>query len=175
MQLIHATQTHYKQIEDLYIKSFPVCERKPFSLILEKQKTGNVDVLILEKNGRFLGLAITMMDKDLVLLDYFAIAEECRGTGYGSAALHALFDFYKGKRFFLEIESTYAEAANIQQRLLRKEFYLKNELTALGIQATVFETNMELLGHNMTLTFEEYQDIYRNIYGAKKAAHVILL
>ena len=175
MHLAHATQTHYKTIETLYEKSFPACERKPFSLILEKQKTGNVDVLILEENNQFLGFAITMMDNDLVLLDYFAIAEESRGNGYGSTALHLLFDFYKGKRFFLEIESTHTAAENISQRLLRKQFYLSNDMTELGIEATVFETDMELLGHNISLTFEEYQDIYRNIYGAKKAAHVILL
>lgn len=176
MQLTHAsTNAHYEQIETLYEKSFPSCERKPFSLILEKQQSGNVDVLMLEESGQFAGLAITMMDKDLVLLDYFAIEESMRGKGFGSAALHLLFDFYKGKRFFLEIESTLVPADNKSQRLLRKQFYLANDMTELGIQANVFETDMELLGHNISLTFEEYQNIYRNVYGTKKAAHIILL
>ena len=132
MKMLHAhTQNHYEQIKTLYENAFPSCERKPFSLILEKQKTGNVDVLILEENNQFLGLAITMMDNDLVLLDYFAITEESRGNGYGSTALHLLFDFYKGKRFFLEIESTHTAAENISQRLLRKQFYLPTLLRLL--------------------------------------------
>lgn len=159
-------------IEELYERAFPACERKPFSLILEKQAAGSVDILSLEENGSFCGLAITMKDGDLVLLDYFAIAEEKRGTGCGSSALSVLYAYYSGKRFFLEIESTKEDAENKQQRLRRKHFYLKNELHELGIEACVFGTNMELLGRNMHLTFDEYFSVYKNVYGLKKSEHV---
>lgn len=173
MQLIQAFSTDQLHlIKALYEKSFPACERKPFSLILEKQSDGNVDVLFLKENGNFCGLAVTMKDGDLVLLDYFAIAEEKRGMGFGGAALSALYAYYPGKRFFLEIESTKEDAANRQQRLRRKRFYLKNGLDELGVEACVFGTNMELLGRNMTLTFDEYFSVYQNIYGSEKAKHV---
>ncbi|MBO5093880.1 MAG: GNAT family N-acetyltransferase [Lachnospiraceae bacterium] len=173
MQLIQAlSPEQLRRIEVLYEKAFPACERKPFSLILEKQAAGTVDVLSLEDNVGFCGLAITMKYNDLVLLDYFAVAEERRGTGLGSAALLALYAYYPARRFFLEIESTKENAANKRQRLQRKHFYLKNGLSELGIDACVFGTNMELLGHNITLTFDEYFSVYKNIYGLKKAEHV---
>lgn len=173
MQLIKAFESNQlNRIENLYERAFPKCERKPFALICEKQSSGSVDILYLEEQEHFCGLAITMKDRDLVLLDYFAIAEDKRGMGYGSAALAALYSYYSGKRFFLEIESTKEDAENREQRLQRKSFYLKNGLTELGIEACVFDTNMELLGKEMSLTFNEYLSVYKHVYDLEKAKHV---
>lgn len=173
MQLIPATeQAQLQQIEALYERAFPEYERKPFTLIREKQATGNVDILYIEEDKTFHGLAITMKDKDLILLDYFAIAEEKHGMGCGSAALRQLFEHYAEKRFFLEIETTKEKADNMIQRQKRKQFYLKNKMTELGIDVTVFGTNMELLGHNMSLTPEEYVGVYQNTYGQALAKNV---
>ena len=59
-----------KEIFWLYDSAFPASEKKPFSVILEKQKQGSVDILYLEEDGQFAGLAITAKKGDLVLLDY---------------------------------------------------------------------------------------------------------
>ncbi len=161
-----------QQMKALYELAFPSCERKPFSLICEKQKQGTVDILYLEQDDAFCGLAITMKDQDLVLLDYFAIAENRRSAGLGSTALCGLFDYYAGYRFFLEIESTKEESVNKPQRLRRKQFYLKNHMTELGIEANVFGTNMELLVYGAPVTRQEYYAVYENIYGPEKAKHI---
>ena len=59
MKLIEAYQEQQlKDIQDLYEKAFPASEKKPFSLILEKRKEGVVEVLAIEGEERFLGLAI---------------------------------------------------------------------------------------------------------------------
>ncbi len=171
MQLIPAsTQAQYSRIETLYQTAFPACERKPFSLILEKQAAGQVDLFVLEQDTLFSGLAITMKHQDLVLLDYFAIDNARRQRGLGSRALSALFEYYSEKRFFLEIESTQEAAENKAQRLLRKQFYLKNKMTELGFYANVFGTEMELLSYQSLLTYEEYIGIYQAVYGPEKAA-----
>lgn len=173
MQLTNATDPkHIRQIEQLYTAAFPACERKPFSLIRQKQAEGLTDIFALEEKNAFCGLAITMKAGDLVLLDYFAIMEEKRGKGYGKMALQALFSHFTGKRFFLEIESTLSEAENMPQRLKRKQFYLKNQLTELNLYANVFGTDMELLAYQSTLTFDEYIGVYSTVYGQEKAACV---
>ncbi len=171
MQLIPAaTQSQYSQIEALYQTAFPACERKPFSLILEKQAAGQVDLFYLEQDALFSGLAITMKHQDLVLLDYFAITAVQRQKGLGCRALNTLFEHYQGNRFFLEIESTQEEADNKAQRRLRKQFYLKNKMTELGLYANVFGTEMELLSYQSLLTYEEYISVYQAVYGPEKAA-----
>lgn len=154
-----------QKIKNLYTAAFPACEQKPFSLICEKQTMGCADILYLEEMGQFCGLAITMKHDDIVLLDYFSIEESCRSQGLGSKALQELFAYYQGKRFFLEIESTLVPAENMTQRLMRKKFYLNNQMQELGMEVFIFETQMELLGHNCSLTFQEYKTLYDHTYG----------
>ena len=55
---------------------------------------------------------------------------------------------------------------------MRKQFYLKNHLTELGLLANVFGTDMELLAYQTSLTFEEYLSVYETVYGPEKAAQV---
>ena len=97
------------EVHALYETAFPASEKKPFSMIVSGQGTGLVEILSLEENNRFLGLAIMAKAGDRVLLDYFAIADEVRGHGAGSAALQALRERYQGMRIIIEIESTKCE------------------------------------------------------------------
>ena len=158
----------WQKMKRLYRKAFPANERKPFGLIKQKAKGSESDVFMLCENGEFMGLAITMMAEDLVLLDYFAIHEKKRGSGFGSKALRLLREQYAGKRLFLEIESVYEKTDSLEEmqtRKRRKSFYLQNGLTEVGVMAKLFGVNMELLGFDCKVTFEEYRGLYRKIYG----------
>ena len=115
------------EVHALYETAFPASEKKPFSMIVSGQGTGLVEILSLEENNRFLGLAIMAKAGDRVLLDYFAIADEVRGHGAGSAALQALRERYQGMRIIIEIESTKCEdEEELALRTRRKKFYLRN-------------------------------------------------
>lgn len=176
MQLVKATETaQWNMIRNLYEEAFPACEKKPFWLIQLKNKQGKADVWHLENNGTFVGLAITMNAKELVLLDYFAIDATLRGQGFGSEALKALQDYYSGRKFFLEAESVFIENENIVQRENRKRFYLKNGMTEMGMIANVFGTDLEVLGYNCKLDFETYRSVYAYAYGERAAKHVELV
>lgn len=165
MRLISAEEdTVSRQLQELYVKAFPECERKPYAEIEEKRCGGTADVFAFEQDGSFCGLAISVKDKDIVLLDYFAIEDAFRNKGCGSRALGMLCEYYHGKRFILEVESTFEEASNKEQRAARKSFYLRNGWSELGIVAFIYETQMELLGYGAGVSFEEYRELYRNIY-----------
>ncbi|MBQ8596993.1 MAG: hypothetical protein IJ409_04305 [Lachnospiraceae bacterium] len=150
-------------------------ERKPFKMIKQKAAGSETDVWMLDEGGEFMGLAITMNANDLVLLDYFAIHEKKRGGGIGSRALKLLQEQYEGKRFFLEIESVYEEAEDLEMRKRRKNFYLRNGLTEIGIMAKLFGVNMELLGFGCKVSFAEYRGLYRQIYGTWAEKNVVEL
>lgn len=93
-------------IKNLYVHAFPAAERKPFYMIHKKQAEGSMEILSIENDtGDFLGLAITILYKDIVLLDYFAVDDNQRNNGAGSSALRMLLERYLGKRFLLEIEA----------------------------------------------------------------------
>ena len=159
------TDADWRIISKLYKKAFPLMERKPLWLMRSKERQGKADAWIIEEDGCFVGFAITMNSGDLVMLDYFAVAEDARGKGYGSDGLKWLQEKYKDYRFFLEIESTHVKASNMEQRLGRKAFYEKNGMSEAGVSARVFGVEFDCLGYDCKVGFEEYRKLYRACYG----------
>ena len=176
MKIIKATdEKRLKYIEDLYLRAFPKSERKPFDLMVKKQKEGTMELLSLEEDGKFLGLAIFAHDKDIALLDYFAISDELRGQGIGSRAIKALQKIYAGKRFVLEIETTKKPCSDLEMREHRKAFYLRNGLHTMDFDVNLFGVEMEVLSNADYLNFEEYLDVYKNACGLKFADKIQLI
>lgn len=176
MKIIKATdEKRLKYIEDLYLCAFPASERKPFQLMLNKQAEGTMEILAIEEENAFLGLAIFAFDKDLALLDYFAISEDLRGQGIGSRAIKALQKIYAGKRFVLEIETTKKPCKDLEMREHRKAFYLRNGLHTMDFDVILFGAEMEILANCDKLTYEEYLDIYINACGLKYADKIRLI
>ncbi len=173
MKLIKTTNFFmlYK-IKKLYKHAFPKWERKPFWLMLKKQKIGITDIFYLEKNNKFCGLASTILYKNIVLLAYFAIDESMRGLGYGSEALLELQKYYKDKDFILEIESTKIPSENYNERIRRKNFYKRNGITETGIGVNLFGVEMEVLSRGTDLTYDRYFEIYKNYIGKNAYKYV---
>lgn len=163
----------WREIKKLYNEAFPANEKKPFWMIRWKHMSGVADVWVLERGGEFSGLAITMNGADLVLLDYFAVRSDRRGGGIGGEALKALQEMYSVRRFFLEIESVEEGAATQAERERRKRFYLANGMQELGVYVTLFGVDMELLGYNCEVNFEEYRGLYFDTYGNWAAKNVV--
>ncbi|MBR4085615.1 MAG: GNAT family N-acetyltransferase [Lachnospiraceae bacterium] len=166
------TLIQWLQIYILYHKSFPVNEKKPFSMILSTYRKGNTDVWYLSYKGHFAGLAITINSADTILLDYYAISPHMRGRGIGSLILRNMQKHYAPKGLLIEIESCTPDAPNLKERARRKDFYLRNHMVPLNIDITLFGVEMELLGHNCRIDFPKYKSIYRNNYGKLLAKNV---
>lgn len=171
-----AGETELNDIRELYEASFPKAEKKPFALILEKQEQGQAEILaITDSQGRVQGLSIMILSGDLVLLDYFAVDPRCRGTGVGSAVLGELQERYGRDRLVVEIERTTgsgAEADNIQERIRRKNFYLRNGMIPAEFCVDLMGVEMEVLTFGRKLTFEEYYSIYSRVFPKKIADKV---
>lgn len=162
MKLIQAYEEQdLVAIQKLYREAFPIEERKPFSMLLQKRGEQFVEILAIKtEEDRFCGLAITVLHKDMVLLDYFAIANECRDGGLGTKALGLLKARYADRRFFLEIESTDADVPDRVNRMRRKAFYEKNGLTPTSLLVNLFGVEMEILVNSCTVRYEEYHEMY---------------
>ena len=61
------------EVHALYETAFPASEKKPFSMIVSGQGTGLVEILSLEENNRFLGLAIMARPRNLLFLSLIHI------------------------------------------------------------------------------------------------------
>lgn len=166
MRLEAAKKEELTYIKALYKQAFPKIERKPLWLLYGKQKTGIAEILsIKDENENMCGLAITLIYKDMVLLDYFAIDENARGNGLGSEAIQLIKQRYETKRLLLEIETPNEQASNNEQRVRRKQFYHKNGLVDTNIFVNIYHLDMELLTDGSYVTFDDYITIYQKTMG----------
>lgn len=173
MRLIRAsTALQWLRIYRLYQSAFPRDEKKPFCIIRKMQKKGKTDVWYFEKDGRYLGFATTINGETKILIDYLAVKKKLRGRGIGTEMLGLLFDKYRDKGVFLEIERVDVNAKNANERIKRKQFYLSSGLEELGVEASVFGVGMELLGKNCTMSFEEYRAFYKENYSPFAADNI---
>lgn len=163
-------------VEKLYYKAFPKDELKPFDLILQKQKEGSVEILAIENDSVFVGLAITAIYKNLVLLDYFAIEEKFRNRKFGTRAFNLIKDRYSDKKFFLEIENPEKlECENKLERLRRRNFYLKNGVVELPYLVDLLGVEMKILANTDDLSYDEYLSVYSNVFGREISGKIHLL
>lgn len=165
--LRHAeTERELALLQDLYEKSFPKSEKKPFAFMLQKRQEGFFDLLMMEDpECNFCGLAIMLLSGELALLDYLAVEPRCQGSGLGSRALAELQERYGRDRIVVEIESTEekGDVENRRERARRKEFYLRNGMSAVGFLVDLMGVEMEILTYGRPLTFPEYYEIYDNV------------
>lgn len=159
----------------LYLEAFPLSERKPFGLMKKKAGKGEMELLSVMDGSQFVGLAITVLYQDLVLLDYFAVTKESRGKNYGSEALKMLLDRYKEQRMVFEIELADEGAGETDVKVRRKKFYLRNGLKETGIHIRLFGVPMEILTEGKPITYGEYHEIYDYIIGLTFANRVVRL
>lgn len=172
MEIRKAGRRELRWMKKVYIEAFPEKERKPFKIMKRKAAQGTMELLVISDRGHPVGLAVTALYQDMVLLDYFAVHGDFRGKNYGSEALGLLRKRYQDRRFLLEIELPDEHALNQQERIRRKSFYLKNGMQETGIHVCVFGVPMEVLADGKQITFGEYQSIYRNSIGLPFAAKV---
>ena len=156
----------------LYLSAFPPSERKPFGIIRSMYNGGRTDVWRILRDGKFAGFASTVNGRDLILLDYLAIAKVQRGRGVGSGAMSALMARYSGLGLFVEIETTKKDSHDRMIREKCRRFYENAGMIDLGVSARIFGVEMDLLGVGCALTFGEYQNFYRDYYSPRAAQHL---
>lgn len=167
MKLVKAcNQKQLKNVRKLYESAFPKEEKKPFDLLLEKQEQGVIEIFSAEdSDGRFYGLVIVVYHKDLVLLDYFAITDDFRGSGIGSEIFKNLKNKYKNKRFFIEIENTKIPSKNYEERIRRKNFYTKLGMKNVDFGVNLLGVEMEVMCASGSINYYEYFKLYDEIFG----------
>ena len=117
------------EIYETYMrKDFPPIELKPFSHIERMMNLGLYDSFVFYEDGRFVGYALCSENRnqDAVLLDYFAVASDIRGKGYGQKTLAMLWDIYQNHDMvILESENPdfHKNEQDYKKKLRRVRFY----------------------------------------------------
>lgn len=176
MKLNPVNKNNIADIRRLYRSSFPLAERKPFSLLLRRARRGQGEFFAIEGDSEeFLGLANTLFYKDMVMLDYFATAPEQRNGGIGAAVLSLLRERYADKRLFGEIEVTDKPHPELALRQRRRNFYLRNGFVPVGMTVSAFSCEFEVISTGKPISFEEYREFYYRVIGPMSYGRVKLI
>lgn len=156
----------YGKISRLYKKVFPADERAPMWVLTTKSGRENVDFWGLYANGEWFGLAYVVSDESVSYLFYFAVEESMRKKGFGSKSLQALKKKYSDRRFFIALEQLDEAAENYDERLKRRNFYLRNGLKPINCTIREATVIYDVMGTG-NIEPEEYESLMRNYLGKR--------
>lgn len=154
-----------KELKKIYLEAFPKSERKPFFSIKGAINEGRSRVFVAKEENKLIGFIITIPYKNLVLVDYLAVSNKVRSKGTGSMLMKKIIEYYDEKIIVLEIEKLNKDSDNCEQRISRKNFYLKN-----GFKNTHFNINgvsgeMEVLSYQDDVKEEEFLNLMKYALG----------
>lgn len=154
-----------KKVTKLYNEAFPKDERIPIWLLKILARKNKAKFYGIYDNEKFVGLVYNIFYKDIVFVFYLALDKATRGQGYGTKVLDSIKEKYKNYRIILCIEPVDENSDNYEQRVKRKNFYLKNGFKDSNY--TIKERNIiyEMLYYNENVTSQEFQELMKNYFG----------
>jgi len=150
------------QIEELYQRSFPENERRPLAPLLQ-DTSGSSEVISFYDNTLFCGFACLLTQQNITHIIYFAIDDNLRGKGYGSAALTAMRELKPVNRIIVDIEMEEKYSLNNEQRKKRKTFYLRNGYIESGVEYGWRQESYEILVYGGTISKKEFHSFWKNV------------
>lgn len=162
-----ADRADFPRLKQLYLSAFPLEERAPFWLLRWKSRKPFVDFWAIYAEDRLAGLFYVANDADLSYVFYFAVAEELRGRGIGSAAIRAAVRQYEGRRLFLAVEELDSAAPNLEERIRRKAFYERNGFVRQPGHLQENTVMYEVLGVGGRVKSKEYSHLMARYMGVR--------
>lgn len=150
-----------KQVRELYFQAFPDEERLPWWLLRFNSRRKDIDLTAWMDADKFCGFTASATVEGLHFLLFFAVAENCRGQGYGSAILQAIRAQYSAVA--LNIELLDPAAPNYPERLRRFAFYRKNGFHDAHYHVWEVGGKFRVLSTGLPLDVPRYKQIFRKL------------
>lgn len=150
-----------KQARALYHTAFPREERLPWWLLRLNACRRGIDLTAFMDGDTFCGFTASVTEGDMHFLLFFAIPDDLRGRGYGSAILSRLRQTYK--TVTLNVELLDPKADNFEQRKRRFAFYRKNGFFDTGFHVWEVGGKFRVLGTDPQLDVAAYKNIFKKL------------
>lgn len=150
-----------KQARALYHTAFPREERLPWWLLRLNACRRGIDLTAFMDGDTFCGFTASVTEGDMHFLLFFAIPDDLRGRGYGSAILSRLRQTYK--TVTLNVELLDPQADNFEQRKRRFAFYRKNGFFDTGFHVWEVGGKFRVLGTDPQLDVAAYKNIFKKL------------
>ena len=151
------------QVNSLAKEAFPPEEYLAPDTLVEMSKADNFDFFALADGEMFIGFMVVQTHKDLAYLFFLAIDPSCRAKGYGSRAIETLRALYPSKTQVVDFEMPDSAALNNEQRMRRRQFYLKNRYKETGLFLSYLGVDYEVFCMGDDFEPQEFKDMMREI------------
>lgn len=153
-----------KNINTLYQQAFPKNEQMDLSKIFDLQK--GVIYGYYQEN-QLVGFAILCIQSQIAHILYLAVKKEYRDQGIGSYILNDLAKQYDSKKIIVDIEKI-KDTSNKEQRIKRKQFYLKNDFKETDVFYAWQGEDYVILSRNGIVQKKEFWNFWDSLKKEKK-------
>ena len=153
----------WQQINFLAKEAFPPEEYLAPDQLVEMSKADNFDFFALTDGDTFIGFMVVQTHKNLAYLFFLAIDLSCRAKGYGSRAIETLRALYPGKTQVVDFEMLDSEAPNNEQRMKRRQFYLRNGYKETGLFLSYLGVDYEVFCMGDVFEPQEFKGLMKEI------------
>lgn len=145
-------------------RDFPPNELKPLRMIRKSVERGIYECLGMFAGDALLGYAFLLRSGRVLLLDYFAVDAQRRGTGIGSQFLGYLRENLQADAVIIESENPALSASDAERetRERRLRFYFRSGCVDSGLRAHVFGADYRVL--QLPINSEIDADTLKNEY-----------
>lgn len=153
----------WQQINFLAKEAFPPEEYLAPDKLVKMSKADNFDFLALTDDDAFIGFMVVQTHKELAYLFFLAIDPSCRAKGYGSRAIETLRALYPDKKQVVDLEMQDSTAPNNEQRIKRRQFYLKNGYKETGLFLSYLGVDYEVRCMGDNFEPQAFKDMMKEI------------
>lgn len=151
MEILELSLDKVKNIYDTHMKKdFPEDEIRPWKWFVRMWEKGIYRGLGLYEGGRLraYGFFVQKSGFPYVLLDYLAVCEEFRGSGYGTVFLELMREYFSDMDGIMVECETVSAAENEEeyfQRRRRIDFYMRCGAVLTGVECRMFGIGFSVL------------------------------
>lgn len=151
-----------KEVKKIYVDSFIKEERLPFLLMVILSKITSTDFLAFYDKNELCGFIYMATSNKITFVMFFAIDKNIRSKGYGSQILSEISRLYPDNKIIISIERCDVSAEDIEERIRRKKFYLKNGYNETDYLITLSNVEQEIIIKNGIFDKEEFAKFLRD-------------
>lgn len=145
-------------------EAFPAAERTDIEEMFAFSRDADAQLLGIYEAGAPVGFAFLVKNAACGYVYYFAIDKALRSQGYGGAAIEELLGRYPQLQLILDFEELDPAAANYDQRLRRKGFYLRHGFVETGKYTMLRGNRFEVVCGGGPLREDAFRDLLQVLH-----------
>ena len=152
-------------IERLNAEAFPVEEQIPIYDLVRMSKQDEYVLLAAYEEERFIGFTFLTVKKPSVYLFLLAVSASLRSKGYGGKIVQSICKIYSDCQIVVDIQRIDEPCNNLQQRLKRREFYLRNGFHPTSSYLLFNGMNFDILCSNPSFNKNAFKKVLESMKG----------